>query len=235
MYRIAAAAGQTRERRAQATHPAKVKPELLADVPSQVWSWDITKLRGPTKGVWFHLYVLIDIYSRYNPGWIVAAREDSALAKDFLDEAITRNSTVPHTVHADRGTSMTSKPVSALLVDLGVTRSHSRPRVSNDCPLLRSTSAPLAPSTRPARSPSTRPRPRTQNGSPAAQCHHESPSSPGSTNPNQNYRTPDHRTVSLDLTDTDMCRLELCRMRNVEGNLILQRHRSGPCTQRCVP
>jgi len=159
---------------------------------------------------------------------------------------------------------MTSKPVSALLVDLGVTRSHSRPRVSNDCPLLRSavqddevplrlppilrhrpgranvsvkdsspstttfiaipgsdgipllrsTSAPLAPSTRPARSPSTRPRPRTQNGSPAAQCHHESPSSPGSTNPNQNYRTPDHRTVSLDLTDTDMCRLELCRMRN---------------------
>src|SRR5664279_500665 len=138
MYRIAAAAGQTRERRAQATHPAKVKPELLADVPSQMWSWDITKLRGPTKGVWFHLYVLIDIYSRYNPGGIVAAREDSALAKDFLDEAITRNSTVPHTVHADRGTSMTSKPVSALLVDLGVTRSHSRPRVSNDCPLLRS-------------------------------------------------------------------------------------------------
>jgi len=103
MYRIAAAAGQTRERRAQATHPAKVKPELLADVPSQVWSWDITKLRGPTKGVWFHLYVLIDIYSRYNPGWIVAAREDSALAKNFLVEAITRNSTVPHTVHASGG------------------------------------------------------------------------------------------------------------------------------------
>ena len=136
MYRIAAAAGQTRERRAQATHPAKVKPELLADAPSQVWSWDITKLRGPTKGVWFHPYVLIDIYSRYNPGWIVAAREDSMLAKDFLDEAITRNGTVPHTVHADRGTSMTSKPVSALLVDLGVTRSHSRPRVSNDCEYL---------------------------------------------------------------------------------------------------
>src|SRR5450756_2624944 len=134
MYRIAAAAGQTRERRAQATHPAKVKPELLADVPSQVWSWDITKLRGPTKGVWFHLYVLIDIYSRFTPGWIVAAREDSMLAKDFLDEAIARNGVIPHTVHADRGTSMTSKPVSALLVDLGVTRSHSRPRVSNDNP-----------------------------------------------------------------------------------------------------
>ena len=69
--------------------PARVKPELLADAPSQVWSWDITKLRGPTKGIWFHLYALIDIYSRYNPGWIVAAREDSVLAKDFLDEAVT--------------------------------------------------------------------------------------------------------------------------------------------------
>ena len=134
MYRIARAAGQTRERRAQATHPAKVKPELLADAPSQVWSWDITKLRGPSKGVWFHLYVLIDIYSRYTPGWIVSPREDSELAKDFLAEAIRINGTAPHTVHADRGTSMTSKPVSALLVDLGVTRSHSRPRVSNDNP-----------------------------------------------------------------------------------------------------
>ncbi len=79
VYRIAAAAGQTRERRRLATHPARVKPELAADAPSQVWSWDITKLRGPTKGVWFHLYVLIDIYSRYNPGWIVAAAEDSHL------------------------------------------------------------------------------------------------------------------------------------------------------------
>jgi transposase InsO family protein len=129
MYRIAAAAGQTRERRRQATHPAKVKPELVADAPSQVWSWDITKLRGPVKGVWYHLYVLIDIYSRYNPGWIIAAAEDSVLARDFIDEAIARNGQVPHTVHADRGTSMTSQPVSALLVNLGVTRTHSRPRV----------------------------------------------------------------------------------------------------------
>jgi putative transposase len=134
MYRVARSAGQTRERRRLATHPAKVKPELVADGPSQVWSWDITKLRGPTRGVWFHLYVLIDIYSRYNPGWIVAAAEDSILAKDFIDEAITRNGSAPHTVHADRGTSMTSKPVSALLVDLGVTRTHSRPRVSDDNP-----------------------------------------------------------------------------------------------------
>jgi len=134
VYRVAAAAGQTRERRRLATHPAKVKPELAADGPSQVWSWDITKLRGPTKAVWFHLYVLIDIYSRYNPGWIVAAAENSELVRDFIDDAIDRNGIPPHTVHADRGTSMTSKPVSALLVDLGVTRTHSRPRVSNDNP-----------------------------------------------------------------------------------------------------
>ena len=134
MYRIARAAGQTRERRRQATHPARVKPELLATGPSQVWSWDITKLAGPHKGIWYHLYVLIDVYSRYNPGWIVAAAEDSVLAKDFIDDAIICNGSAPHTVHADRGTSMTSKPVSALLADLGVTRSHSRPRVSNDNP-----------------------------------------------------------------------------------------------------
>ena len=134
MYRIAAAAGQTRERRRQATHPAKVRPELVADGPSQVWTWDITKIRGPAKGVWYHLYVLIDIFSRYNPGWLLAAAEDSVLAADFIQDAIERNGQVPHTVHADRGTSMTSQPVSALLVDLGVTRTHSRPRVSNDNP-----------------------------------------------------------------------------------------------------
>jgi len=134
MYRIARAAGQSRERRRQATHPAKVKPELCANGPSQVWSWDITKLRGPTKGVFYHLYVLIDIYSRYNPGWIVSTVEESHLAADFLADAIARNGVAPHTVHADRGTSMTSKPVSALLTDLGVTRTHSRPRVSNDNP-----------------------------------------------------------------------------------------------------
>ncbi len=138
MYRIASAAGQSRERRRLATHPAKVKPELLADGPSQVWTWDITKLRGPSKGVWFHLYALIDIYSRYNPAWIVAAHESADLAKDFIDEAITCNGAVPHTVHADRGTSMTSGPVSALLNNLGITRSHSRPRVSNDNPFSES-------------------------------------------------------------------------------------------------
>lgn len=134
MYRIARAAGQSRERRRQATHPAKVKPELMAGGPSQVWTWDITKLRGPAKGVWYHLYVIIDIFSRFNPSWIVSPVEDSRLAKDFIAEAIVRNGSAPHTVHADRGTSMTSKPVSALLADLGVTRSHSRPKVSNDNP-----------------------------------------------------------------------------------------------------
>ncbi len=134
MYRIARDAGQSRERRRLATHPAKVKPELLADGPSQVWTWDITKLRGPDKGIFYQLYVLIDIYSRFNPSWILSPVEDSQLATDFIAEAITRNGATPHTVHADRGTSMTSKPVSALLADLGVTRSHSRPRVSNDNP-----------------------------------------------------------------------------------------------------
>jgi len=134
MYRIARDAGQSRERRRLATHPAKIKPELLADGPSQVWTWDITKLRGPDKGVFYQLYVLIDIYSRFNPSWILSPVEDSQLAADFIAEAIDRNGTTPHTVHADRGTSMTSKPVSALLADLGVTRSHSRPRVSNDNP-----------------------------------------------------------------------------------------------------
>ncbi len=134
MYRIARDAGQSRERRRLATHPAKVKPELLADGPSQVWTWDITKLRGPSKGIFYQLYVLIDIYSRFNPSWIISPVEDSLLAKDFIAEAINRNGATPHTVHADRGTSMTSKPVSALLADLGITRSHSRPRVSNDNP-----------------------------------------------------------------------------------------------------
>ena len=112
MYRIASEAGQNRERRRLATHPAKVKPELLADGPSQVWTWDITKLRGPTKGVWFHLYVLIDIYSRYNPSWIVSKHESAQLAEQFIAEAIERNGTTPHTVHADRGVSMTSGLVS---------------------------------------------------------------------------------------------------------------------------
>lgn len=134
MYRIARAAGQVRERRRLATHPARVRPELVAHGPSEVWSWDITALKGPTKGIWYKCYVILDIFSRYVTGWLVAAAEDAIVAKDFLDDAINRNGHRPHTVHADRGGAMVSKPVSELLVDLGVLRSHSRPRTSNDNP-----------------------------------------------------------------------------------------------------
>jgi transposase InsO family protein len=134
MYRIARAAGQVRERRRQATHPPRVRPELVARGPSEVWSWDITALKGPTKGIWYKCYVLIDIFSRYIPSWLVAAAEDAIVAKDFLADAVARNGAEPHTIHADRGGAMVSKPVSELLVDLGVLRSHSRPRTSNDNP-----------------------------------------------------------------------------------------------------
>jgi transposase InsO family protein len=134
MYRITRAAGQSRERRRQATHPPRVRPELVATGPSQVWSWDITALKGPVKGVWLKCYVIIDIYSRYVTGWLVAAAENAVVARDFLAAAITRNGIEPHTIHADRGGAMTSKPVSEMLIDLGVLRSHSRPRTSNDNP-----------------------------------------------------------------------------------------------------
>jgi transposase InsO family protein len=134
MYRIARAAGQVSERRRLATHPPRVRPELVARGPSEVWSWDITALKGPVKGIWYKCYVILDIFSRYVTGWLVAAAEDAVVAKDFLADAIARNGCEPHTVHADRGGAMVSKPVSELLVDLGVLRSHSRPRTSNDNP-----------------------------------------------------------------------------------------------------
>jgi putative transposase len=133
MHRVLRAAGQAGERRRQATHPARTKPELLATGPGQVWSWDITKLRGPARGQYFDLYVILDIYSRCVVGWTVAATEDSQIAKDLLARAV-REHGRPVSIHADRGTSMTSKPVAQLLVDLGVARSHSRPHVSNDNP-----------------------------------------------------------------------------------------------------
>lgn len=134
MYRIAREAGQSRERRAQATHPPRVSPELVAHGPSEVWSWDITALKGPRKGEWYKLYVVLDIFSRYVTGWLVAHAEDAVVAKDFLADAVARNLVAPQTIHADRGGSMTSKPVSELMADLGVIRSHSRPRCSNDNP-----------------------------------------------------------------------------------------------------
>ncbi|MFF4186192.1 IS3 family transposase [Streptomyces sp. NPDC001691] len=134
MYRILREQGQTGERRRQAAHPAKAVPELVATGPSQVFTWDITKAAGPAKGIWYHAYVIIDIYSRYIVGHTVEAAESADRASELIREAIERNGVVPETVHADRGTSMTSKKVSQLLIDLGVVRSHSRPKVSNDNP-----------------------------------------------------------------------------------------------------
>jgi putative transposase len=136
MYRLLAIAGENRERRRQRTHPANKKPELLATKPNQIWSWDITKLRGPERGVYYELFVILDIYSRYVVAWMVAERETGELAKAFIDDALASQSIERNQLwlHADRGTSMTSKSVAQLLVDLGVERSHSRPHVSNDNP-----------------------------------------------------------------------------------------------------
>ena len=136
MYRLLAAEGETRSRRDHLVHPTYVKPELLATAPKQVWSWDITKLLGPAKWTYFYLYVILDVYSRYVVGWMVAHREHSDLAERLIAETIAKQD-VPAgqlTLHADRGSSMTSKPVAFLLADLGVTKSHSRPHVSNDNP-----------------------------------------------------------------------------------------------------
>jgi putative transposase len=136
MYRVLRAENEVCERRRQARHPATVKPELLAIHPNQVWSWDITKLLGPEKWTYFHLYVIIDIYSRYVPGWLLAPRETAELAERLLAETIRKQHVVADQliIHADRGTSMASKTVALLLADLGVTKSHSRPHCSNDNP-----------------------------------------------------------------------------------------------------
>lgn len=133
MYRLLREHGEVRERRAQATHPAKVKPELVATAPGQVFTWDITKLKSPTRGEYYQLYVMLDIFSRYVVGWAVHAVESAELATAFIHDVIATHG-APQVVHADRGTSMTSKPLAALLADLGVARSHSRPHVSNDNP-----------------------------------------------------------------------------------------------------
>jgi len=136
MYRLLRAEGEVRERRRQATHPATVKPELLATGPNEVWSWDITKLLGPVKWTYFYLYVIIDIFSRYVPGWLLAPRETAELAERLLAESIRKQGIAANqlTIHFDRGTSMASKSVALLLADLGVTKSHSRPHCSNDNP-----------------------------------------------------------------------------------------------------
>jgi putative transposase len=135
-YRLLRQAGEVRERRAQATHPAKVKPELVATTPNAVWSWDITKLRGPAKWTYYQLYVILDIYSRFVVGWMLATRESAALAEALIKQTCAKQGIARGqlTIHADRGSSMTSKPVAFLLADLGITQSHSRPHVSDDNP-----------------------------------------------------------------------------------------------------
>jgi putative transposase len=136
MYRVLAAEGETRERRAQRRGPVYAAPELLATGPNQLWSWDITKLKGPAKWTYYYLYVVLDVFSRYVVGWMAAPRESAALAERLIAESCTRQAITPDqlTLHADRGSSMTSKPVALLLADLGVTKTHSRPSVSNDNP-----------------------------------------------------------------------------------------------------
>ena len=136
MYRLLAIAGENRERRRQRTHPARKTPELIARRPNAVWSWDITKLQGPERGIYYELFVIIDIFSRYVVGWMVSPAETGEVAEAFIADTLARHSIEADqlTLHADRGTSMTSKPVAQLLVDLGVARSHSRPHVSNDNP-----------------------------------------------------------------------------------------------------
>ena len=135
-YRILRANHEVRERRRQATHPAKVKPELVAASPNICWTWDITKLKGPKRGEYYDLYVVLDIFSRYVVAWCVAPSESGELAKDLIADAVARHAVPPDqlTIHADRGSSMTSNQVAELLIFLGIKRSHSRPHVSNDNP-----------------------------------------------------------------------------------------------------
>jgi putative transposase len=136
MYRILREHGEVGERRRHAVHPARVKPELVAARPNQVWSWDITKLHGPAKWTYYYLYVIIDIYSRYVVGWLIAEQESAALAEKLLADSIAKHGIDRDqlTLHADNGSSMASKPVAFLLADLGVTKTHSRPHTSNDNP-----------------------------------------------------------------------------------------------------
>jgi putative transposase len=136
MHRILAENAETRERRDVLRHPNYKKPELLATGPNQLWSWDITKLHGPAKCTYYYLYVILDVFSRFTVGWMVAHRESNTLAQKLIAESCKRQRIQPGklTIHADRGSSMASKPVAFLMADLGVTKTHSRPHVSNDNP-----------------------------------------------------------------------------------------------------
>ena len=136
MYRILAGTGEVRERRDQLRHPQYERPELLATRPNELWSWDITKLRGPQKWTCYYLYLIMDVFSRYVVGWMIAENENATLASELIEVTCRRQGVdrAELTIHADRGPSMTSKTVAQLLVDLGVEKSHSRPHVSNDNP-----------------------------------------------------------------------------------------------------
>ncbi|MGH9072343.1 MAG: IS3 family transposase [Acidimicrobiales bacterium] len=135
-YRVLRANDQVRERRRQASHPPRVRPELVARGPDEVWSWDITKLKGPEKGVWYNLYVVLDIFSRTVVAWCISKSESGELAKALIEDAVARHRVPPGqlSVHADRGSAMTSHPVIKLYEFLGISRSYSRPHVSNDNP-----------------------------------------------------------------------------------------------------
>jgi putative transposase len=136
MYRLLEAHGELRERRNQRRHPTYTRPELLATGPNQLWTWDITLLRGPVKYTYFYLYVIIDVFSRYVPGWMIANRECGDLAGELIEQSCHKQAIRPGelTIHADNGAAMTAKSVRQLMADLDVARSHSRPRRSNDNP-----------------------------------------------------------------------------------------------------
>ena len=137
MYRLLEARhGGVCERRDQLTHPVYVKPELLAERPNEVWSWDISKLKGPAKWTWFYLYVILDVFSRYIVGWTVQYRETAELAKALIEQTTEQQQITPKvlTLHADRGAPQRAKPVAFLLADLGITKTHSRPYTSSDNP-----------------------------------------------------------------------------------------------------
>jgi putative transposase len=140
MYRILREHGEVGDRRRHATHPAKAKPELVATKANEIYTWDITKLHGPEKWTYFYLYTILDIYSRYVPGWMLARAERASLAEALIAETVEKQNINKGqlTIHADRGSAMIAKPVAHLMADLGVTKSHSRPHVSNDNPYIES-------------------------------------------------------------------------------------------------
>lgn len=140
MYRILRSQHAVRERRNITRRQSYARPELVATAPNQVWSWDITKIRGPDRREWYHLYVILDVFSRKVVGWMLAGHESGSLAEQFIAETLSKEGIVAGTLtlHSDRGTSMRSKSVAELLADIGVTKSHSRPRTSNDNPFSES-------------------------------------------------------------------------------------------------